>query len=116
MNKTPGPGNYQHDINFNEKAPVWSLSKSSRDDGPNSKYNVGPGQYDHPVGYKKVIGTAPSYGFDGKSQKLKYEINEVPGPGSYERPLIKSRKSIKIGQKIRDLEGLKVPGPGVIIQ
>lgn len=113
MNKTPGPGNYEHDINFKEKSPVWSLSKSSRDYAHGEKFNLGPGQYEHPNGYKKVIGTAPSYGFDGKSQKLKYDINEVPGPGTYERPLMKSRKSIKIAEKIKDLEGLKVPGPGV---
>ena len=115
MNKTPGPGNYEHDINFNEKSPVWSLSKSARDYSPNEKnFNLGPGQYDHPVGYKKVIGTAPSYGFDGKSQKLKYDISQVPGPGSYERPLMKSRKSIKIAEKLKDMENMKVPGPGVL--
>lgn len=96
MNKTPGPGNYEHDANFKEKSPVWSLSKSSRDNYPSEKFNVGPGQYDHPNGYKKVAETAPSYGFDGKAEKLKYEINNVPGPGAYERPFIKSRKSIKI--------------------
>lgn len=115
MNKTPGPGNYEHDINFNEKSPVWSLSKSARDYSPNEKnFNLGPGQYDHPVGYKKVIGTAPSYGFDGKSQKLKYDISQVPGPGTYERPLMKSRKSIKIAEKLKDMENMKVPGPGVL--
>lgn len=36
----------------------------------------------------------------------------MPGPGAYERPLMKSRKSIKIGEKIKDMENLKVPGPG----
>lgn len=103
MNKTPGPGNYEHDANFKEKSPMWSLSKSSRDYSHGEKYNIGPGQYDNPVSYKKVIGTAPSYGFDGKSQKLKYDIQEVPGPGAYERPLIKSRKSIKIAEKLKDM-------------
>jgi hypothetical protein len=115
MNKTPGPGNYEHDVNFKEKSPVWSLSKSSRDYSHGEKYNIGPGQYEHPVGYKKVVGTAPSYGFDGKSQKLKYEIQDVPGPGAYERPLMKSRKSIKIAEKFKDMENMKVPGPGVNI-
>lgn len=47
MSKTPGPGNYEHDANFKEKSPKWSMSKSARDNSPSSKYNVGPGQYDH---------------------------------------------------------------------
>ena len=82
---------------------MWSLSKSSRDYSHGEKFNLGLGQYDHPVGYKKVVGSAPSYGFDGKSQKIKYDIQNVPGPGTYDRPLMKSRKSIKIGEKLRDL-------------
>lgn len=103
MSKTPGPGNYEHDANFKEKSPVWSLSKSARDYSPGEKFSLGPGQYDHPNGYRKVIDTAPSYGFDAKAEKLKYDISQVPGPGAYERPLIKSRRSIKIGEKVKDL-------------
>ncbi len=76
MSKTPGPGNYEQANNhIKEKAPVWSLSKSARDYSNGERYNLGPGQYDHPIGYKKVVETAPSYGFAGNSQKLKYEIN-----------------------------------------
>lgn len=59
--KTPGPGNYAHEANFKEKLPSWSLSKTPRDHSPEAKYNVGPGQYEHPGGYKNVIDTAPSY-------------------------------------------------------
>jgi hypothetical protein len=113
MNKTPGPGNYEHDANFKEKNPSWSLSKSSRDYHPSDRYNIGPGQYEHTVGYKKVVDTAPAYGFAGNSPKLKYEINPVPGPGSYDDKLMKSRRSIKIGEKTKDLDNLNVPGPGV---
>lgn len=114
MSKTPGPGNYEHDADFKDKQPAWSLSKSSRDYHPSDRYNIGPGQYEHTVGYKKVVDTAPAYGFAGNSPKLKYEINPVPGPGSYDDKLMKSRRSIKIGEKTKDLDNLNVPGPGVI--
>ena len=39
----------------------------------------------------------------------------MPGPGTYERELMKSRKSIKIAEKVKDMPGLNVPGPGVLI-
>lgn len=77
------------------------------------KYNVGPGQYEHPGGYKKVIDTAPSYNIANRAQKLKYDIDKNPGPGAYERELLKSRKSVKIAQKTKDMTPLNVPGPGV---
>lgn len=76
-------------------------------------FNLGPGQYEHTVGYKKVTEAAPAYGFHGSSQKLKEEINNVPGPGTYESRLISSRKSIKIAEKLKDLDSSRVPGPGV---
>ena len=84
-NKTPGPGNYEHGANFKEKSPNWSLSKSARDNEPSPKYNVGPGQYEHPNGYKKVIDSAPSYNIASRAEKLKYDLSTVPGPGQYER-------------------------------
>ena len=113
MSKTPGPGNYEHSANFKDKAPNWSLPKTARDHSPSMKYNVGPGQYEHVNGYNKVSDSAPSYNIANKAQKLKYDINKVPGPGSYERELMKSRKSIKIGEKVKDLNPMNVPGPGV---
>lgn len=84
-----------------------------RDYNTGNRLDLGPGQYDHTLGFKKVVETAPAYNIAGKSQKLKYEVNNVPGPGAYESPLIKSRKNIKIAEKLKDMEGLKVPGPGV---
>jgi hypothetical protein len=111
--KTPGPGNYEQKTTFKEKAPSWSLSKSSREYKSGDNFNIGPGQYEHTKGFSKVIEAAPAFGFDGKSQKLKYDVSNVPGPGAYERNLLKSRKSIKIGEKLKDLENSKVPGPGV---
>ena len=85
MSKTPGPGNYEHDANFKEKLPSWSLSKTPRDNSPSMKYNVGPGQYEHPNGYKKVVDSAPSYNIASRAEKLKYDLNPNPGPGAYER-------------------------------
>ena len=61
------------------------MSKSARDYSPSSKYNVGPGQYEHPNGYKKVITSSPAYNIANKAEKLKYDFGAVPGPGSYER-------------------------------
>jgi len=64
---------------------MWSLPKADRDNSPSEKFNLGPGQYEHIGGYKKVAETAPAYNFAGKSQKLKYDISDVPGPGSYNK-------------------------------
>ena len=44
---------------------------------------------------------------------MKYEIDKNPGPGAYERELLKSRKSVKIAEKTKDMAPLNVPGPGV---
>ena len=115
MSKTPGPGNYEHDANFKEKSPNWSLAKSPRDNSPSMKYNVGPGQYEHTKGYEKVSGSAPSYNIAGKAEKLKYDINKVPGPGSYDDHLMKSRKSVRIAEKTKDMQPMNVPGPGVLL-
>lgn len=112
LSKTPGPGNYEPDYNSKTKLPSWSQSKSQRDNHQD-QYNVGPGQYEHDKGYKSVVSSSPAYNFAGKTEKLKYDISKVPGPGTYERPFIKSRKSIRIGEKIKDFEMSKVPGPGV---
>jgi hypothetical protein len=30
MSRTPGPGNYEQEASFKEKAPVWSLPKTPR--------------------------------------------------------------------------------------
>jgi hypothetical protein len=38
-----------------------------RDYSGGDRLNIGPGQYDHTVGFKKVIDTAPAYNFAGKS-------------------------------------------------
>lgn len=40
-------------------------------------------------------------------------MSRVPGPGQYEQNLLKSNQAIKIGTKLNDPEGMKVPGPGV---
>jgi hypothetical protein len=67
MSKTPGPGNYEQNNMLKEKAPSWSLSKSMRDYNTGNRMELGPGQYDHTVGYKKVVETAPAYNIGGKS-------------------------------------------------
>jgi len=36
----------------------------------------------------------------------------VPGPGTYEKELMRSRRSVKIAEKLRVIPGLSVPGPG----
>lgn len=73
---------------------------------------VGPGAYDHDKNYKSLVTTNKGYNF-GSDQKLKYDINKVPGPGSYEANLLKSKQEIKMHGKTQDPSGLNVPGPGV---
>ncbi len=80
-----------------QRLPSWSQSKSSRD-YQNNMNNVGPGQYDSDRNYKSSIG----YHF-GNDSKIKYDLNKGPGPGSYQNNLLKSRKSIKISEKPKDL-------------
>lgn len=109
--KTPGPGNYDGDsVKVKSKDPSWSLPKSPRDQM--SKSTLGPGAYDHDKNYKELVTTNKGYNF-GSDNKLKYDINNVPGPGQYDGKSIASKNSIKIGNRLENPEGLKVPGPGV---
>lgn len=110
--KTPGPGNYDPDNSrVKSKDPQWSLSKSPRDDMSKSSI-VGPGAYDHDKNYKSLVTTHKGYGF-GSDNKLKYDINNVPGPGSYDGKGIKSGQGLTIASRIKDPNGFNVPGPGV---
>lgn len=112
--KTPGPGNYDFDSSrVKAKDPSWSLPKSPRDQMSKSTI-VGPGAYDHDKNYKSLVTTNKGYEF-GNENKLKYDINKVPGPGQYEQDGLKSKQGIKIGSKLNDPQGMKVPGPGVIL-
>lgn len=93
--KTPGPGNYDHDGNkVKSRDPSWSLPKSSRDWMYKSAV-VGPGAYEHDKNFKNLSTINRGYNF-GSDKKLKYDINNVPGPGNYDGDNIKSRKNIKI--------------------
>jgi hypothetical protein len=97
LSKTPGPGSYQESAytKVKGKDPMWSLSKSSRDNMFKSN-DVGPGQYEHAKNYKSVITSSPAYNFG--SDKRDYDPKSLaPGPGSYDHTLMKSRMSIKIG-------------------
>lgn len=94
--KTPGPGNYEPDGNKNKnKDPSWSLSKSPRDNMSKSTI-VGPGAYNHDKNFKELVTTNKGYNF-GSQKKLKFDVNNVPGPGEYNGDNLKSRRNIKIG-------------------
>ena len=97
LSKTPGPGSYEEAAysKVKGKDPMWSLSKSSRDSIYLNNI-VGPGQYDADKNYKSVINSTPSYGF-GNDKRNVNRNTDVPGPGSYDHSLMKSRMSIKIG-------------------
>lgn len=58
-----------------------------------------------------MITSSPAYNFG--SDKKNYEPKSLaPGPGTYDHTLMKSRMSIKIGEKSKDLSSSFVPGPG----
>ena len=96
LSKNPGPGAY--DQNFSNKIkesnPQWSMSKSSRDYISNQN-NIGPGQYEADKNYKSVITSTPGYHF-GSEKRINDYNSPIPGPGSYDQNLLKSRMSIKI--------------------
>ena len=110
--KTPGPGNYEADASrIKSRDPSWSLSKGSRD--YLSKSNVvGPGAYEVDKHYKSLVASNNGYNF-GSQKRLKQEINSVPGPGQYDGELLKSRRNVRIGERLRDSDRNFVPGPGV---
>lgn len=95
--KTPGPGSYDGQAyeKTKDKDPIWSLSKTSRDYLFKTN-ELGPGQYDADLDFKSVIKSSPKYHF-GSERKLQNGKNNVPGPGSYQHDLVRSRMSIKIG-------------------
>ena len=112
LSKTPGPGTYDELAysRVKDKDPMWSLSKSSRDFAYKNNV-VGPGQYDHDKNYKNVITSIQSYNFGSDKRDYVPKLSS-PGPGTYEQNLMKSRMSIKMGQKVKDLSSSFVPGPG----
>ena len=80
--KTPGPGNYEMDVNrVKSKDPSWSLSKSPRDYMSKSTI-VGPGAYEVDKDYNHLVKNNNGYNF-GSQKRLKQDINSVPGPGEY---------------------------------
>lgn len=62
---------------------------------------VGPGSYEHDKNFKKLATNHSGYNF-GNDKRLKSDENNVPGPGNYNAELVKSRKSMKIGEKLKD--------------
>ena len=111
-NRVPGPGNYELEAatKIKSKDPSWSLSKSPRD--YMSKSTIGPGQYEVDKDFQNVMPSQGGYNF-GSQKRLKHDVNAVPGPGEYNGEMLKSRKSIKIGERQKDPSSSFVPGPGV---
>lgn len=72
---------------------------------------IGPGSYDYDKNYKSLVTTNQGYNF-GSQKKLKYEILPVPGPGSYHGDNVKSKKGIKIAERLSEMSKSQVPGPG----
>lgn len=72
---------------------------------------VGPGQYDPDKNFKNVITSSPKYHFGTDKRDVEYK-SESPGPGAYDQSLLKSRMSIKIAEKPKDLSSSYIPGPG----
>lgn len=64
VSKTPGPGSYDHSSyqKVKSKDPMWSLSKSNRDQMYNTN-SIGPGQYETDKTYKSLISSTPAYQF-----------------------------------------------------
>lgn len=62
---------------------------------------VGPGAYEHDKNYKSLVTTNKGYNF-GRDNKLKYDISNVPGPGSYDGKNLKSNQGVKIATKLED--------------
>jgi len=112
--EVPGPGSYNGiDGVVKNKNPSFSLPKSRRDSL--IKYEVpGPGQYESPESYRKFADKAPNWPL-GHDKRFKNESTEVPGPGNYNPHDVMSKRGSYIGNRIKDVDGLHVPGPGVII-
>lgn len=64
-----------------------------------SKSTLGPGAYDHDKNFKSLATTNRGYNF-GSDGKLKYDINNVPGPGQYDGKNLGSKQGIKIGYRL----------------
>jgi hypothetical protein len=110
--EVPGPGTYSgiENIIWN-KNPSFSLPKSRRDNLIKSEA-PGPGQYESPESYIKVTEKSPDYKFSN-DKRLKEEVNFVPGPGNYNPQDIIGKRGLYISSRLKDHEGLNVPGPGV---
>ena len=60
---------------------------------------IGPGSYDYDKNYKSLVTTNKGYNF-GSQKKLGLDVNPFPGPGTYNGDDVKSKKAIKIGERL----------------
>lgn len=60
---------------------------------------LGPGAYDHDKNYKTLATKNRGYNF-GHEDKLRYDLNNVPGPGAYDGKPMRSRQSVKIAGRL----------------
>lgn len=72
---------------------------------------VGPGSYDSDKRFKDLVTKNKGYNF-GSQKRLKADINGVPGPGNYDGDNFKSKKNIKIGERLKYKSVVVGPGPG----
>lgn len=112
--EVPGPGAYNGlEEAIKSKNPSFSLPKSRRDSLTKNEV-PGPGQYESPESYRKFAEKAPLWEV-GHDKRFKPETNEVPGPGNYNPNNVMSKRGSYISTRLKDIDGMHVPGPGVIV-
>ena len=106
----PGPGAYEIK-DFGSKAARPVIGKEKRKDNfLNDELTSmpGPGRYD----FRHTLTEGPRWKFGSDASRKQQEIQETPGPGSYEIPDTKSKVVFKFPSSRKNEKYQKIPGPG----
>lgn len=103
---SPGPGQYEITTNNLESTFVHSFTKEQRSLSAEKNSFPGPGSYE----YRKNLSLGVKFGSESRGKTM---VSDVPGPGSYNLPVINDSKGFSMCGKILAKESERSPGPAV---
>ncbi|OMJ93195.1 hypothetical protein SteCoe_3892 [Stentor coeruleus] len=103
---SPGPGQYEIKTTNLESTFIHSFTKEKRSLSAGKSSSPGPGTYE----YRKHSSSGVKFGLESRGKTM---VSDVPGPGSYNLPVVNDSKGFSMCGKILVKESERSPGPAV---